>query len=97
MIRNLGQVLSVLVAQEAAGVALHEDVDAFGAPSECHGLVEKQLARRRAEAFKKMEQLAGVPFRQIRQEAEDRGFVLYGPQFDRAVDSAVARMELPWR
>ena len=96
MIRNLGQVLSVLVAHEASEILPHEDVDVWGAPSECHVLVEEQMARRRAEAFRKMEEMAGVPFRQIRKEAEERGFLLYGPMMNLAVDRALARMKLPW-
>lgn len=39
MLRNLGQIASALAKQIEADHFAHEDVDAFGAPSECHDIV----------------------------------------------------------
>lgn len=85
MIRNLGQALSVVIAQEAAEAVAHADVSAFGAPSECHDLVDRHMKRRRAEAIAEAERLAGVPWAEIRMQAEARGCPLCGPVWDRAV------------
>jgi hypothetical protein len=66
---GLSRALTILAQAEAHELALHDEVDAFYAPSECHGLVARgeaerlRLARRRAEAA------AGCPFRVLRRRA----------------------------
>jgi hypothetical protein len=43
------------------------------------------MKRRRAEAIAEAERLAGVPWAEIRMQAEARGCPLCGPVWDRAV------------
>lgn len=95
MIRNLGQVLSILVAQEAAEAVAHADVDLFHAPSECHRLVERHMERRRLEAVEEAERLAGVPLREIERQAAERGLPVISLKWDYAVSRVIARMEYP--
>lgn len=43
--QRLGRAISILVAHERAVDEMHGDVRAFGAPSECHGVVSRYAAR----------------------------------------------------
>lgn len=73
MIRNLGAALSILVRASAAEEFAHYDVDAFGAPSECHDLVARGEAQRLRRARKHAEAVARRPLRVILREASRRG------------------------
>ena len=54
MTHNIGKAIGILIEAALHEEALHDDVDAFHAPSECHDLVARgegkrfRLARRRA-------------------------------------------------
>ena len=87
MIPNLGRVLTVLAKAEAQEILLHDSVTAWGAPSECHGLVRKGEARRRRTARRHAEALARRPLRTILREAEKRGLRngMYGRTWDRVL------------
>lgn len=76
MIRNLGTALTILARAEAAEHFMHADVDAFGAPSECHGLVSRNEARRLRQARKHAEAEAKAPYRVIRAQAQKRGRIV---------------------
>lgn len=77
MIRNLGRALTILVQQEVAEIELHDDVDAWHAPSECHRDVARYEAQRAREARKHAEAVARRPLRTILREAKARaGFVM---------------------
>lgn len=75
-ITNLGAALTVLARAEAAEIAAHIDVDAYGAPGECHDLVSRGEHVRERIARKHAEAIARAPLRVIRREALRRGGVL---------------------
>lgn len=75
MIKNLGKAVSILARAEALEIALHEDVAAWGAPSECHGAVSRGEAQRRRQARRHAEAVARRPLRIIEREAKARGGV----------------------
>ena len=81
MIQNLGTVLTVLARSEAAEHFMHADVDAFGAPSECHVLVSRGEAQRQRRARKLAEALARRPMRCIKREAQRRGMPIGSPRW----------------
>lgn len=95
-IPNLGRVLSIILLAEVAEQSLHADVDAFGAPSECHDAVafgqddRMRLAHRMAEAE------ARRPWRLIVKEAKRRGFQFAGPRYDAAFSRVYARHGFPY-
>lgn len=72
-IPNLGAALMVLARAEASEIFMHADVDAFGAPGECHGLVARGEAERQRLARRQAEAIARRPLRIIRQQAKQRG------------------------
>lgn len=71
-IRNLGKVVSILVAASRVEDGLHDDVDAFHAPSECHSLVSKGEAVRLRAARRHAEALARAPYRIILKQLRRR-------------------------
>jgi hypothetical protein len=85
MIGKLGKVATILAAADAREIAMHMDVDAFHAPSECHDLVRRgeekrlRLARRHAEA------VARRPFRIIARELKERGCPIDSPRWQRVI------------
>lgn len=87
-IPNLGAVIMVLARAEYAEYALHEDVDAYYEPSECHDLVSRGEAKRQRLARRIAESMCQRPMRVIRQQAKKRGglVILSGqPQWQRIV------------
>lgn len=58
--RQLGKALGILIRQMEIENAMHADVDAWGAPSECHGLVARGSARRWREVRRHACHVAGV-------------------------------------
>lgn len=76
MITNLGKAITILARAEAFEVALHCDVDAWNAPSECHSLVAKGEAKRRRLARRHAEAITRRPLRTIEKEARRRGVIL---------------------
>ena len=96
LIQNLGQVLTVLAKHEAWEVAAHMDVDAWGAPGECHADVSRGEAKRFRMARRQAEALAHRPFRTICREASKRGMPIGSPKFDRLVGRCIAAINLPY-
>lgn len=70
---RLGEALSVLAIQEAHEIISHEDVDAMGAPSECHDLVARREPERAEKACQGAEKVAGITFAEITRQAQSRG------------------------
>jgi hypothetical protein len=83
-IRNLGTVLSIIARAEHAQHSIHEDLHAFGAPSECYPS-ERQIAREWRFVRRKAEAVAGRPWRTILRQAKRRGLPIHHPRWDRAV------------
>jgi hypothetical protein len=69
---QLSRALTILARAEAAEIDLHTDVDAWGAPGECHALVGRGQARRDRIARKHAEAEARRPLRVIRRETQRR-------------------------
>ncbi len=70
--RTLGRALSIMARADAVEIVMHADVDAFHAPSECHGLVKRGEAKRIRQARRHAEAVAGMSARHIRAEARRR-------------------------
>jgi hypothetical protein len=75
-VTNLSAALTILARAEAAEYRLHADVDAWGAPSECHNLVSRRESARLREARRHAESVVQRPLRWILREAKRRGGVL---------------------
>lgn len=73
-IRNLGKVLTILATADVREAVLHADVDAFGAPRECHALVSRGQDRRMRQARKHAEAIARAPLHVIMRQARRRGY-----------------------
>ena len=89
MIKNLGAVLQVLAKAEARELDLHADVDAYQAPSECHGLVSQYEGKRRRLARRQAEAMASRPLRVILREAKKRGCPVNGRVLNRLVSTQI--------
>lgn len=57
---QLGKAISILVSAERIERDMHDDVDAWGAPSECHDLVARGEEKRRRHARRRALHAAGV-------------------------------------
>jgi len=90
-IHNLGKALSIIAVQQATEYFRHADVDAFGAPSECHALVERGEKIRIRRARKHAESTARRPFRVIRRLAAKGGVQIDSPQWDTVVGRVYQR------
>jgi hypothetical protein len=73
MIHNLSKVVTILAHFEAQEVILHEEIDAYNAPSECHDLVEKSCRKKFRTVRRQVEAIARRPWRIIQKELEKRG------------------------
>ena len=58
--RQLGKALGILLKQIEHEAMLHDDVAAWGAPSECHDLVARGQERRHRDAMRHACHVAGV-------------------------------------
>ena len=63
---QLGKAFTIIARQQVLESILHADVDAFGAPSECHGLVRKGELRREREAWRHAKAVSGLNRRNFR-------------------------------
>lgn len=88
MIRNLSKALTIVARAEADEIIMHDDVDAWGAPGECHALVMRGEHVRLRRARRHAEAVAQRPWRVIRREAAKRGCAIGS----RAWDALVARI-----
>jgi hypothetical protein len=95
MIHQLGKALSIILVHEAGEIAMHEDVDAFHAPSECHRDVSKGEMRRLRTARRHAEAVAQRPWRVIAKEARKRGFQFAGPRFERVFSRIYSKHGFP--
>lgn len=93
MIRNLGTALSILARAEVREHILHDDVDAYGAPGECHDVVARGEARRSRVARKAAEAACKRPFRVIRREAKRRAGIDVGSPYSRSWNRLVGRID----
>lgn len=75
MITNLGKVITILAMHDVHEISIHEDVDAWHAPSECHRDVSRGEADRWRAIRKHAEAVARRPLRVILREAKRRGGV----------------------
>jgi hypothetical protein len=102
MIQNLGKVLGIVARHEAVEIFMHNDidthndVDAWGAPSEYHDDVWRGEARRWREVRRHAEAVAQRPWRYIVREAQRRGVVVNNahPQWQTIV-GGLRQSELP--
>lgn len=85
MIRNLGQVLTIVARSEASEHFRHADVRAFGAPGECHALVARGAKQRQRQARKHAEAEAQAPWRVIKRQAAQRGLDVGSPKWQEFV------------
>lgn len=58
--RQMGKAIGILALAQAREDFMHEDVDAFGAPGECHGLVSRGEARRERQARRHAKAASGL-------------------------------------
>jgi hypothetical protein len=65
--RQLGKAFSIIARARAREEMMHMDVDAFHAPSECHGLVSRGEDRRLRQARRHAKSVSGLNRRQFRQ------------------------------
>lgn len=69
---QLGRALTILIRAAEVEHAMHDDVDAWGAPSECHALVSKGEGERARLAMRRACHAAGVSNRRLLRKAMRR-------------------------
>jgi hypothetical protein len=90
---DIGRAISILIRQEAAEIAMHADVDAFYAPSECHALVARGAVGRRRQAQRHAAAVAGLPRREVWREFSRRTSPKAARRaYERAIWQLCARM-----
>lgn len=57
---NMGHAVSIIARQFVLEQIMHIDVNAFGAPSECHGLVSRGESRRARLARRHAKSVSGL-------------------------------------
>lgn len=72
MINNLGRALSIIVQHKRNEDAMHEDVNQFHAPSECHELVSRGEAKRFRLVRRRVKALTGSRYDLVLREARRR-------------------------
>lgn len=60
MSKSMGRALSVMARQEVREIIMHEDVSAWGAPSECHSSVSRGEEIRRRQARRLAKSISGL-------------------------------------
>lgn len=73
-IQNLGRAMTALVKAEVIESVMHEDVEAFGAPSECHSVVQRGIGGRMRKARRYAEGITGSKLKEIDRQAMARGY-----------------------
>jgi len=58
--RQMGKALGILARAEARESYMHDDVDAFDAPGECHGAVSRGEAHRARQARRHAKAVSGL-------------------------------------
>ena len=71
-LRNLGQIATILLHAVDRANAMHADVSAFGAPSECHGLVAAGVKRDWLALVEELEASTGYRAEELVAEFHDR-------------------------
>jgi hypothetical protein len=69
---NLGKGLTILADYEAMCHFQHRDVDAFNAPSECHGLVARGHRKEFRTVRRKIKATTGLKFNEFQRECAKR-------------------------
>jgi len=72
MLDNLGELFGKVVRIEVNQVESHEDVSAWHAPSECHGLVARGYDQERKDLDKWFIENYSITTREVIEEAEER-------------------------
>lgn len=90
--RQYGKALGILWRADRFESEMHADVSAWGAPSECHDSVSSGEARRRREARRHAEAVAGVPLRVLLARAAR----LVPPAALRRAEARVSEPRHPW-
>lgn len=90
-VKCLGQILSLIIRHDCDEQFSHADVEAFGAPGECHDLVRKNEHKRWRHTRRRVVALAGRPWRVVLKELRKQGIELGGPKYERMVDRVYAR------
>lgn len=70
--RNIGRGASILALHIASEEALHDDADAWNAPSECHQLISVSSARRFRTVRKRIKAVTGLKFHTFLREVKRR-------------------------
>lgn len=96
LIPNLGAALWIVAKAEAAEHFMHADVDAWGAPGECHHDVSRGEEQRMLAACAKAEAITGAPWSEIIEQAKARGVELAGPKWDEIVGRAYQAADYPF-
>lgn len=89
--QQLGRALSILFRAEALEHALHEEANAFHAPSECHELIGRAEAARMRLATRRAKAIAGhrQPWRAARSQIGDKAL---RRAYERVVSSAARKL-----
>ena len=88
-VRNISRALTILARAEAAEFDLHADVDAFGAPSECHALVSRGEKQRWRNAVRHAKGVTGASYPQIKRAARDGGIPIGSPRWQGLVHRCI--------
>lgn len=70
--RNISQGASILARHVRSAHSLHDDVDEWGAPTECHGLVVRLNAREFRLVRRRIKAVTGLKFNAFVREVERR-------------------------
>lgn len=71
--QQLGRAITILAQQQADEEIAHMDVSAWGAPSECHGVVAKGADDRYRRAYRRARAISGLTNKQF-QKAIRQGY-----------------------
>jgi len=80
---TIGRAISVFAKLESDEIIMHDDVSAWGAPSECHADVSRGYEKRYLEA----ELEAGFTEKELKKICEDRGL-----NYQRCFEGALGRI-----
>jgi hypothetical protein len=70
--RNLGKITGLVINHLRVETEMHADVEAWGAPGECHGAVNQTIDRARRALFQDIERATGYTTRQLDDELNRR-------------------------
>lgn len=94
-IQNVSRALTVIARAEVRECLMHDDVRAWGAPSECHADVSRGEPQRWRDARRAVRGLTGLPWPVfVRRLRRDYGLRLdpYDRQWNRIIDRTTTTM-----